>query len=118
MVLLMVVTVAYLPIVCLCLPGLLFTREIARSLLLLMLLPLVIGLALKARYGDLTARVKPVLDWISNVQSHLADSLDHQRTSTKFYKCSAPRNPCGLLFIALGLGLAGCSSGPNAVPNG
>jgi BASS family bile acid:Na+ symporter len=49
MVLLMVVTVAYLPIVLpLLLPGVTVNPwEIARSLLLLMLLPLVIGLALK-----------------------------------------------------------------------
>ena len=69
MVLLMVVTVGYLPIVLpLLLPGVTVDPwEIARSLLLLMLLPLVIGLVLKARFGDLAARVKPVLDWISNV---------------------------------------------------
>jgi len=54
MVLLMVVTVGYLPIVLpLLLPGVSVNPwEIARSLVLLMLLPLVIGLALKARYGD------------------------------------------------------------------
>ena len=40
---------------------------IARSLILLMLLPLAAGLALKARYGDLAARVKPALDWVSNL---------------------------------------------------
>ena len=69
MVLLMVVTVGYLPIVLpLLLPGVTVNPwEIARSLLLLMLFPLAIGLALKARYGELAARVKPVLDWISNI---------------------------------------------------
>ena len=69
MVLLMIVTVGYLPIVLpLLLPGVTVNSwEIARSLLLLMLLPLAIGLALKARYGELAARVKPVLDWISNI---------------------------------------------------
>src|SRR4029434_8981818 len=53
MVLLMVVTVGYLPIVLpLLLPGVSVNPwEIARSLMLLMLLPLVIGLALKARTG-------------------------------------------------------------------
>src|SRR5437868_9365138 len=68
MVLLMVVTVGYLPIVLpLLLPGVTVDPwKIARSLVLLMLLPLGAGLALKARYGDLAARVKPVLDWISN----------------------------------------------------
>src|SRR6476620_4690129 len=69
MVLLMVVTVGYLPLVMpVLLPGVtVHPWEIARSLLLLMLIPLVIGLVLKARFGDLAARVKPVLDWISNV---------------------------------------------------
>ena len=69
MVLLMVVTVGYLPIVLpLLLPGVTVDPwQILRSLLLLMLFPLVMGLALKAYYGDLAARVKPALDWISNV---------------------------------------------------
>ena len=69
MVLLMVVTIGYLPVILpLLLPGVAVDPwQIARSLLLLMLLPLVIGLALKAYYGDLAARVKPALDWISNV---------------------------------------------------
>src|SRR5438132_10249796 len=68
MVLLMVVTVGYLPMVLpLLLPGVTVNPwEIASSLVLLMLLPLATGLALKARYGDLATRVKPVLDWISN----------------------------------------------------
>ena len=69
MVLLMVVTVGYLPVV---LPLLLAgvavdPAKIAQSLVLLMLLPLGVGLALKSRYADLAARVKPVLDRISNV---------------------------------------------------
>jgi BASS family bile acid:Na+ symporter len=69
MVLLMVVTVGYLPVVLpLLLPGVTVDPwRIARSLVLLMLLPLAIGLALRARYEDLARRVKPVLDWISNV---------------------------------------------------
>jgi predicted Na+-dependent transporter len=32
-----------------------------------MLLPLAAGVALKARYEHLAGRVKPVLDWVSNV---------------------------------------------------
>ena len=61
MVLLMVVTVGYLPVVMpLMLPGSLLIRGvIARSLVLLMLLPLATGLALKARYEELASRVKP-----------------------------------------------------------
>src|SRR5215831_3098542 len=69
MVLLMVITVGYLPIVLpLLLPEVTVDPwTIARSLILLMLLPLAAGLALKARYADLAARVKPALDWISNI---------------------------------------------------
>ena len=69
MVLLMVVTVGYLPIVLpLLLPGVAVNpAKIAQSLVLLMLLPLGVGLALKSRYEELAARVKPVLDGISNV---------------------------------------------------
>src|SRR5215471_14758983 len=65
MVLLMVVTVGYLPIVLpLLLPGVTVNPwQIARSLILLMLLPLAAGLALKSYYESLAIRVKPVLDW-------------------------------------------------------
>src|SRR5216110_2217210 len=60
MVLLMVVTVGYLPVVMpLLLPGVTVDPgNIARSLVLLMLLPLAIGLGLKARYEELASRVK------------------------------------------------------------
>src|SRR6478752_2752017 len=69
MVLLMVITVAYLPIVLpLLLPGVTVNpAKIAQSLALLMLLPLGIGLFVKARYEATAVRVKPTLDWISNV---------------------------------------------------
>jgi BASS family bile acid:Na+ symporter len=69
MVLLMVVTVGYLPIVLpLLFPGLTFDPwPIARFLVLLMLLPLAAGLALNACYEGVAARVKPILDWISDV---------------------------------------------------
>src|SRR4249920_1884343 len=69
MVLLMVVTVGYLPVVLpLLLPGVAVNpAKIAQSLVLLMLLPLGIGLGLKAHYEELAARAKPVLDQISNV---------------------------------------------------
>jgi BASS family bile acid:Na+ symporter len=69
MVLLMVVTVGYPPIVLpLLFPGLTVDPwPIARFLVLLMLLPLAAGLGLNAFYEDLAARVKPILDRISNV---------------------------------------------------
>src|SRR6201981_1348224 len=64
MVLLMVVTVGYVPVVMpLLLPGVTVDPwNIARSLVLLMLFPLGAGLALKVRYEDLARRVKPVGD--------------------------------------------------------
>jgi len=107
MVLLMVVTVAYLPIVLpLLLPGVtVHPWDIARSLLLLMLLPLVIGLVLKARYGDLAAKVKPVLDWISNVSLILLIALITAANIDKVLQVFGTLGIlAGLLFIALGLG--------------
>jgi bile acid:Na+ symporter, BASS family len=67
MVLLMVLTVGYMPLV---LPLLLDgvsvdPMKIARTLVLLMLLPLVLGLAVKARYATVAARVGPLLNTVS-----------------------------------------------------
>ena len=107
MVLLMVVTVGYLPIVLpLLLPGVTVDPwQIARSLLLLMLLPLVLGLALKARYEVLAARVKPVLDWISNVSLVLLVCLITAANIDKVLQVFGTRAIlAGLLFIAWGLG--------------
>ena len=117
MVLLMVVTVAYLPIVLpLLLPGTtVHPWNIARSLLLLMLLPLVIGLVLKARYGDLAERVKPVLDWISNVSLILLIALITAANIDKVLQVFGTRGIlAGLLFIALGVGTGWLLGGPNA----
>ncbi len=69
MVLLMVITVGYLPLVLpLMLPGVsVHPAKIALSLVLLMLLPLGAGLAFKAHYEGIAARLKPVLDRVSNL---------------------------------------------------
>jgi BASS family bile acid:Na+ symporter len=69
MVLLMVGTVAYLPLVLpLLLPGVSVNpQKIAHSLFLLMLLPLAGGLAVKAWFPDVAARTKPFLDKFSNL---------------------------------------------------
>src|SRR5215813_7766380 len=69
MVLLAVGTVAYLPLVLpLLLPGVTVNSEkIAGWLFLLTLLPLAIGFALRAQYGEVALRVKRVLDWVCNV---------------------------------------------------
>jgi predicted Na+-dependent transporter len=72
MVLMMVITVAYLPIVLpLLLPGVTVNPvKIAQSLVLLMLLPLAIGLFVKARYEATAAHVKPPLDWATMALHH------------------------------------------------
>jgi BASS family bile acid:Na+ symporter len=117
MVLLMVVTVGYLPMVLpLLLPGVTVDPwQIARSLLLLMLLPLATGLALKARYGDLAARMKPALDWISNASLILLVSLITAANIDKVLQVFGTRGIlAGLLFIALGLGTGWLLGGPNA----
>ena len=117
MVLLMVGTVAYLPIVLpLLLPGITVNAwEIARSLLLLMLLPLALGLSLKARYGELAARVKPVLDWISNVSLILLVCLITAANIDKVLQVFGTRAIlAGLLFIVLGLGTGWLLGGSGA----
>jgi bile acid:Na+ symporter, BASS family len=117
MVLLMVVTVGYLPIVLpLLLPEVTVNPwEIARSLVLLMLLPLATGLALKTRYGDLAARVKPVLDWISNASLIPLVSLITAANIDKVLQVFGTRGIlAGLLFIALGFGVGWLLGGPNA----
>ncbi|HIK43574.1 MAG TPA: bile acid:sodium symporter [Leptolyngbyaceae cyanobacterium M65_K2018_010] len=63
MVLLMVVTVVYMPLVLpLLLPGVQVNPwEIGRSLILLMLLPLGIGLLMNARYDDIARSLQPLM---------------------------------------------------------
>jgi BASS family bile acid:Na+ symporter len=69
MVLLMVLTVGYMPLV---LPLLLEgvsvdPLKIARSLVLLMLIPLAVGLLVKARYGGIAGRLAPLLNKLSSL---------------------------------------------------
>jgi BASS family bile acid:Na+ symporter len=115
MVLLMVVTVGYLPVV---LPLLLAgvsvdPWKIARSLILLMLLPLAVGLALKAYYEAMAARVKPALDWISNVSLILLVLLISAANIDKVLDVFGTRGIlAGLLFIALGFAIGWLLGGP------
>ena len=116
MVLLMVVTVGYLPVI---LP-LLVTgvavdpSKIARPLVLLMLLPLAAGLALKARYEGLTARVKPVLDWISNVSLSVLIVLVIAANTDAILEVFGTRGiVAGLLFVGLGFGTGWLLGGPD-----
>lgn len=68
MVLLMVVTILYLPVVLpLLLSGVAVNPwEIAQSLILLMLLPLTLGLLINARYEEIAAKLQPVFSQASN----------------------------------------------------
>ena len=115
MVLLMVVTVGYLPIV---LPRLLpgvsvDPMQIARSLVLLMLLPLGAALAVNARRPALASRVKPFFDRISNLGlialitlltvANLRSVLDVFGTGGIF---------AGLAFLAAGYGVGWLLGGP------
>lgn len=77
MVVLMVITVGYMPLV---LPILLEgvsvdPAKIARSLILLMLIPLALGLAVRARLEAVAARVAPVVGQVSNVAMILVVTL-------------------------------------------
>jgi bile acid:Na+ symporter, BASS family len=115
MVLLMVVTVGYLPVVLpLLLEGVSVDPwKIARSLILLMLLPLAVGLALKAYYEAMAARVKPALDWISNVSLILLVLLISAANIDKVLDVFGTRGIlAGLLFIAFGFAIGWVLGGP------
>jgi BASS family bile acid:Na+ symporter len=108
MVLLMVVTVGYLPIVLpLLLPGVAVDPwPIARFLVLLMLLPLAAGLALNAFYEGLAAQVKPILDWISDVSLILLVLLITAANIDKILQVFGTFGIlAGLLLTAFGVGI-------------
>ncbi|MGH7802120.1 MAG: bile acid:sodium symporter [Thermodesulfobacteriota bacterium] len=117
MVLLMVITVGYLPLVLpLLLPGVSVNpAKIARSLLLLMLLPLGAGLALKARYEGAAARVKPELDRVSNlslVSLVLLISVANVKNVLDVFGTRGIL--AGVLFIAVSFGIGWFLGGPGA----
>jgi BASS family bile acid:Na+ symporter len=108
MVLLMVVTVAYLPIVLpLLLPGVTVNpKQIAQSLVFMMLLPLGIGLLLRAFFETVAARLKPWLDWLSNLSLILLIGLITAANIDKVLQVFGTRGIlAGLLFIAFGFGV-------------
>ncbi len=115
MVLLMVVTIGYQPLV---LPILLQgvsvnPMKIARSLVLLMLLPLGAGLAFKARYEKAAARVKPVLDRVSSLSLVLLVLLISVANIRNVLDVFGTRGIlAGILFIALGFGIGWFLGGP------
>jgi BASS family bile acid:Na+ symporter len=116
MVLLMVVTVGYLPLVLpLLLPGASVNpAKIARSLFLLMLLPLAGALAVKARFADVAARTKPLLDRLSNLSLILLVLLITVGNVNNVLAVFGTRGIlAGLLFIAIGFVTGWLLGGPD-----
>ena len=117
MVLLMVITVGYLPLV---LPLLLSgvsvdSAKIARSLFLLMLLPLAVALVVKARFPTAAAGTKPILDKISNLSLILFTLLLVTVNFNNVLGVFGTRAIlAGLLFIAISFGIGWFLGGPDA----
>src|SRR6516225_2631812 len=107
MMLLAIGTVGYLPLILpLLLPGVTVnSAKIAGWLFLLTLLPLAAGLALRAQYGKVAARVKPVLDWVSNITLVPMVFLLAAANIDKILHLFGTRGVlAGFLLIALGIG--------------
>ena len=115
MVLLMVLTVAYMPLV---LPRLIEgvsvdSWKIARSLVLLMLLPLALGLAVKARFATVAARIGPLLNGLSTVSLGLMVVLLLITNIRNIIDLFGTRGIlASILFIAVGIGLGWFLGGP------
>jgi BASS family bile acid:Na+ symporter len=105
MVLLMIITVGYLPIVLpLLLPEVAVNpATIARSLILLMLFPLAVGLFVKAYLQRLSEQVKPFFDRLSSISLILLILLISIVNFDKVLQVFGTRGIlAGLLFIAFG----------------
>jgi len=117
MVLLMVITVGYLPLVLpLLLPGVsVNSAKIARSLFLLMLFPLAGALAVKAKFPVAAERTKPLLDRVSNLSLILVIALLTVVNFKSVLGVFGTRGIlAGLLFIALAYGVGWLLGGPAA----
>jgi BASS family bile acid:Na+ symporter len=89
--------------------------QIARSLVLLMLLPLAAGLVLKSYYEQLATRAKPLLDRISNLSLILLVLLITAANIDKVLQVFGTFGIfAGLLFIVLGVGIGWLLGGPDA----
>jgi len=116
MVLLAVGTVGYLPLVLpLLLPGVTVNSgKIAGWLFLLTLLPLAVGLVLRAQYTEVAARVKPVLDWVCNLSLVPMVLLLAAGNIDKILHVFGTRGIlAGFLLIALGFGIGWTIGGPS-----
>jgi BASS family bile acid:Na+ symporter len=115
MVLLMVVTIGYMPLVLpLLLEGVSVDPfSIARSLVLLMLIPLAAGLTVKAYQGPIAARVRPGLEMVSSVSLMLVTALMLIVNFAKILDVFGTRGIlAGVLFTALGVGIGHVLGGP------
>jgi bile acid:Na+ symporter, BASS family len=115
MVLLMVITVAYLPLVLpILLPGVSVNpAKIARSLVVLMLLPLAGALAVNAKWPAVAARAKPLFDRLSSLGLVAVVVLLVVVNFTKVLSVFGTRAIlAGLLFIALGYAVGWVLGGP------
>ena len=117
MVLLMVITVGYLPLVLpILLPGVSVNpAKIARSLVLLMLVPLAVALAVNAKLPAAAARAKPLFDRLSSLGLILVVVLLVVVNFNKVLSVFGTRAIlAGLLFIAFGYAVGWALGGPAA----
>jgi BASS family bile acid:Na+ symporter len=115
MVLLMVITVGYLPLVLpLLLPGVSVNpAKIARSLCLLMLLPLGAALAVNVKFPAAAARIRPILNKLSSLSLILLVTLLVVVNLKNVLGVFGTRGIlAGLLFIGIGYGLGWLLGGP------
>ena len=117
MVLLMIITVGYLPLVLpILLPGVSVNPvKIARSLVLLMLLPLAGALAVNAKLPAAAARAKPLFDRLSSLGLVLVVLLLVVVNFNDVLSLFGTRAIlAGLLFIALGYAVGWALGGPGS----
>ena len=117
MILLTAGTLVYLPLILpLFLPGVTVgSLSVARPLLLFMLLPLAIGILLKAYREDLAALVKPLLDAISNVSQVPIVALIFLLNIDKVLHIFGSRGiMAAVLLTILGVGVGCLVGGANA----
>ena len=115
MVLLMVITVGYLPLVLpVLLPGVSVNpAKIARSLFLLMLVPLAVALAVNAKLPAAAARAKPLFDRLSSLGLILVVVLLVVVNFNKVLSVFGTRAIlAGMLFIAFGYAVGWALGGP------
>jgi BASS family bile acid:Na+ symporter len=117
MVLLMVLTIAYLPFVLpLLLEGVTVNpAKIARTLVLVMLLPLAVALAVRAKFPAAAGRAKPPLDKISNLSLiALIVLLTLVNVKSVLSVFGTRGILAGLIFLAVGYGIGWVLGGPAA----